>query len=92
MCTLKCTEKRFIHFNPLHFLSYFVTHTEFKGSPEYAPWNVLYHTSLRNYAPFSLEVPSNLSILLGLRWRGGIRATFQPLLQLFVVIRVGLLL
>jgi hypothetical protein len=40
-------------------------HTEFKGSPEYAPWHVLYHTSLRNYASFSLQVPSNLSLLLG---------------------------
>jgi hypothetical protein len=29
------------------------------------PWNVLYHTSLRNYASSSRQVPSNLSILLG---------------------------
>jgi hypothetical protein len=35
-----------------------------KRSPEYGPWNVLYHTSLRNYASFSLQVPSDLSILL----------------------------
>jgi hypothetical protein len=42
-----------------------VPHTEFKGSPESATWNVLYHTSLRIYASFSLQVPSILSILLG---------------------------
>ncbi len=38
-----------------------------KGSPEDGSWNVLYHTSLRNYASFSLQVPSILSILLGLK-------------------------
>jgi hypothetical protein len=27
--------------------------------------NVLYHTSFRNYASISLQVPSNISILLG---------------------------
>jgi hypothetical protein len=37
---------------------------EFKGNPEYATWNVLYHTNLRNYASFRLQVPSILSILL----------------------------
>ncbi len=37
-----------------------------KVSPEYAFWNVLYHTSLRNYESFSLKVTSILSILLGL--------------------------
>ncbi len=41
----------------------------FKGSPEYVAWNVLYHTSFRNYASFSLQVPSILSILLG--WHYG---------------------
>jgi hypothetical protein len=68
--TLKCTEKRLILFTPLHFLPLFVPHTEFKGGPEYACWNVLYQTSLRNYASFSLQVPSILSILLGgqARW------------------------
>ncbi len=65
LCKLKCTEKRFIPFNPLHFLPEFVLHTEFKGRPEDGKWNVLNHTSFRNYAPFSLQVPSILSILLG---------------------------
>jgi hypothetical protein len=51
-------------FYPLHFLPYFVPQTEFKGGPEYATWNVLYHTSFRNYAAISLQVPSILSILL----------------------------
>ena len=64
LCKLKCTEKRFIPFTPLHFLPEFVPHTEFKGRPEDAKWNVLNHTSFRNYAPFSLQVPSILSILL----------------------------
>ncbi len=35
MCTLKCTEKCLITFTPLHFLPWFVPHTEFKGSPEF---------------------------------------------------------
>ena len=65
LCKLKCTEKRFIPFTPLHFLPEFVPHTEFKERPEDAKWNVLNHTSFRNYAPFSLQVPSILSILLG---------------------------
>jgi hypothetical protein len=65
LCKLKCTEKRFIPFTPLYFLPEFVPHTEFKGRPEDAKWNVLNHTSFRNYAPFSLQVPSILSILLG---------------------------
>ncbi len=39
LCKLKCTKKRFIPFTPLHFLPYFVPHTEFKGRPEYATWN-----------------------------------------------------
>ncbi len=64
VCALKCTVKRFILFTPLLFLPYFVLNTEFKGSPEYVPLNVLYHTSLRNYVSFSLQVPSILSILL----------------------------
>ncbi len=64
LCKLKCTEKRFIPFTPLHFLPEFVPRTEFKGRPEDAKWNVLNHTSFRNYAPFSLQVPSILSILL----------------------------
>ena len=66
LCKLKCTEKRFIPFTPLHFLPEFVPHTEFKGRPEDTKWNVLYHTALRNYAAISLQVPSILSILLGL--------------------------
>ena len=66
MYTLKWTEKCFIPSAPLHFLPQFVPHTEFKGSPEYGSWNVQYHTSLRNYASFSLQVPSILSILLGI--------------------------
>jgi hypothetical protein len=65
LCKLKCTEKRFISFTPLHFLPEFVPHAEFKGRPEDAKWNVLNHTSFRNYVPFSLQVPSILSILLG---------------------------
>jgi hypothetical protein len=65
LCKLKCTEKRFIPFTPLHFLPEFVPHKEFKGRPEDAKWNVLNHTSFKNYAPFSLQVPSILSILLG---------------------------
>ena len=64
LCKLKCTEKRFIPFPPLHFLPEFVPHTEFKGRPEDTKWNVLYHTALRNYAAISLQVPSILSILL----------------------------
>jgi hypothetical protein len=64
LCKLKCTEKRFIPFSPLHFLPEFVPHTEFKGRPEDTMWNVLYHTALRNYAAISLQVPSILSILL----------------------------
>ncbi len=66
---LKCTEKRFIHFTPLHFLPEFFPHTECKGRPEDANWNVLNDTSFRNYAPFSLQVPSILSILLGILCR-----------------------
>ena len=66
LCKLKCTEKRFIPFTPLLFLPEFVPHTEFKGRPEDTKWNVLYHTALRNYAAISLQVPSILSILLGL--------------------------
>ncbi len=62
LCKLKCTEKRFIPFTPLQFVPY----TEFKGRPEDATWYVLYHTSLRNYAAICLQVPSILSILLGL--------------------------
>ena len=65
LCKLKCTEKCFIPFTPLHFLPEFVPHTEFKGRPEDTKWNVLYHTALRNYAAISLQVPSFLSILLG---------------------------
>ncbi len=65
LCKLKCTEKRFIPFSPLHFLPEFVPHTEFKGRPEDTTWNVLYHTAFRNYAAISLQVPSILSILLG---------------------------
>ncbi len=65
LCILKCTEKRLIPFTPLHFLPKFVPHTEFKGRPDDAKWNVLNHTSFRNYAPFSLQVPSILSIFLG---------------------------
>jgi hypothetical protein len=68
LCKLKCTEKRFLPFTPLHFLPEFVPHTEFKGRPEESKWNVLNHTSFGNYAPFSLQVPSILSILLE---RGG---------------------
>ncbi len=64
LCKLKCTEKRVIPFTPLDFLPEFVPHTEFKGRPEAATWNVLNHTSFRNYAAISLQVPSILSILL----------------------------
>ncbi len=42
VCTIKCAEKPFIPFTPLHFLPKFVPHTVFKGSPGYAFWNVLY--------------------------------------------------
>ena len=58
LCKLKCTEKRFIPFTPFHFLPEFVPYTEFKGRPEDGKLNVLNHTSFRNYAPFSLQVPS----------------------------------
>ncbi len=61
---IKVPWKTFHPFFPLHFLPEFVPHTEFKGRPEDAKWNVLNHTSFRNYAPFSLQVPSILSILL----------------------------
>jgi hypothetical protein len=71
LCKLKCTEERFIPFTPLHCLPEFVPHTEFKGRPEDAKWNVHNHTSFRNYAPFSLQVPSILSILLGHRYGKG---------------------
>jgi hypothetical protein len=64
ICIGLCTEKRFIPSPPPHFLPEFVPHTEFKGRPEDAKWNVLYHTALRNYAAISLQVPSILSILL----------------------------
>jgi hypothetical protein len=37
VCTLKGTEKCFIPFTLLHFLPYFVPHTEFKGIPEMSP-------------------------------------------------------
>jgi hypothetical protein len=71
LCKLKCTEKRFIPFSPLHFLPEFVPHTEFKGRPEETKHNVLYHTApccyyVINYAAISLQVPSILSIVLGL--------------------------
>ncbi len=66
LCKLKCTEKCFIPFPPLYFLPEFVPHTEFKGRSEDTKWNVLYHTAPRNYAANSLQVPSILSILLGL--------------------------
>jgi hypothetical protein len=52
-------------FYPLPFSPLVCPHTEFNGSPEHSSWNVLYQTSLRNYASFSLQVPSILSILLG---------------------------
>jgi hypothetical protein len=64
LCKLKCTEKCFIPFPPIHFLPEFVPHTEFKGRPVDTKRNVLYHTALRNYAAISLQVPSILSILL----------------------------
>ncbi len=64
LCKLKCTEKRFIPFLPLHFLPEFAPHTEFKGRPEDTKWNVLYHTAVRNYTAISLQVLSILSILL----------------------------
>ncbi len=64
LCKLKCPEKRFIPLPPSIF-SLSLSHTEFKGRPEAATWNVLYHTSFRNYAAISLQVPSILSILLG---------------------------
>jgi hypothetical protein len=54
-------------------------HTELKGSPEYAPWNVLYHTSFRNYASFSLQVSSIPSILLGAPF--GLMATLYFLVE-----------
>ena len=76
LCKLKCTEKRFIPFPPIHFLPEFVPHTEFKGRPEDTKWNVLYHTALRNYAAVSLQVPSILSILLG--WCTACKS-FQPM-------------
>jgi hypothetical protein len=65
VCTVKCTEKRFIPFTPPPFFFLNVPTIKNKGSPEYFYWNVLEHTSFRNYAPFSLQVPSILSILLG---------------------------
>jgi hypothetical protein len=57
---------------PLHFLPLFVPLTEFKGRPEAATWNVLYHTSFRNYAAIILQVPSILSILLDAPHEGNI--------------------
>ncbi len=59
LCKLKCTEKRFIPFTPSIFS------LSLSSMNIHATWNVLYHTSLRNYAVFSLQVPSILSILLG---------------------------
>ncbi len=59
MCVhIKVHWKTFRHFYTLHFLPYFVPHAEFKGSPEYAAWNVLYHTSLRNYVSFKYTLYS----------------------------------
>ena len=63
---IKVHRKTFHPFSPLHFLPEFVPHTKFKGRLEDTKWNVLYHTALRNYAAISLQVPSILSILLGL--------------------------
>jgi hypothetical protein len=53
-------------FYPPPFSPLVVPHTEFKGRPEDATWNVLHHTSLRSYAAISLQVPSIISILLGI--------------------------
>jgi hypothetical protein len=63
-CKLKCTEKRSSLLPPSIFSLSLSPHREFEGRPEDANWNVLYHTSLRNYAAISLQVPSILSILL----------------------------
>jgi hypothetical protein len=41
VCTVKCTEKRFIPFYLPPFSSSMCPHKEFKGSPEYLYWNVL---------------------------------------------------
>ncbi len=65
---IKVHRKTFHPFSPpLHFLPEFVPHTEFKGRPEDTKWNVLYHTALINYAAINLQVPSILSILLGIQ-------------------------
>ncbi len=49
-------------FGTLQLSSVFYTYL---GTSPGAEFHVLYHTSLRNYAYFSLQVPSILSILLG---------------------------
>ncbi len=60
---LKCTEKRFIPFTPIHFLPKYFPYTEFKGSPAYAPPNVFYNTSFQNYPSFSKPFHSILTPL-----------------------------
>ncbi len=55
LCKLKCTEKRFIPFSPLHFLPEFVPHTECKGRPRYQVECTLPYSSwkLCGYQPSS---------------------------------------
>ncbi len=63
MCTLKCTEKRLITFPP-PFISLSPIQNLKEALNFHLECTVLYHTSFRNYASISLQVPSNISILL----------------------------
>jgi hypothetical protein len=67
LCILKCTEKRFIPFPPLHFLHEFFPQTEFKGRPEEPSgmYSTIQLLELCGYHPSKVQVPSILSILLG---------------------------
>ena len=71
LCKLKCTENVSSLFPPSIFSLSLSPIQNLKEDLK----NVLNHTSFRNYAPFSLQVPSILSILLV--WSGGSNA-FHP--------------
>jgi hypothetical protein len=55
--------KTFNHFYPPPFSPLVCPPYRTLRKPWISTWNVLYHTSFRNYASISLQVPSNISIL-----------------------------
>jgi hypothetical protein len=66
VCTLKYTKKNVSSLLPPSIFSLNLSPIQnLMEALNVPPWNVLYHTSLRNYTSISLQVPSNLSILLG---------------------------